>query len=333
MTIYDIAKIANVSASTVSRVINNKPGIKKETKTKVQKIIEKYDFHLDDNAKSLVTKVTKLVGILLADIRLEHHNNISYIISNKLLEYGYCSIVLNVGKSEEDINKAVNILKQRKIDSLILVGSIFQVPVMESAISSYFKNIPVIMANGYFDLENVYGIKINEYQGIRDSVSLLYKRGYKKIAFIGELNTLSNKAKCNGYIDELKCREKKEDIIILDIYKENDSYSKIKELFNNNVDIDSIIFSDDILLFKHMRFFNNLGKNIPKDLGLIGVNNSYFCSLTTPTITTVDNKMEDTALAVVETLIGVLNGVKKLKRVMLYANIIERESTRKNSYN
>lgn len=329
MTIYDIAKEAKVSASTVSRVINNKPGIKEQTKVKVQKIIDKYDFHLDDNAKSLVTKVTKLVGILLADIRLEHHNNISYVITNKLVEYGYCTIVLNVGKTDEDINKAVNILRQRKVDSLILVGSIFQVPEMEKAISSYFRNIPVIMANGYFNLENVYGIEINEYQGIRDSVSLLYKEGYKKIAFIGELNTLSNKAKCNGYIDELKCKGKSDDINILDIAEEKDTYQKIIELFNNSPDIDSIIFSDDIILFKHLRFFEKLGKQIPKDLGLIGVNNDFFCTLTTPTITTVDNKMEDTALTVVNTLIGVLNGEKKVKRIMLFTDIIERESTKK----
>ncbi|MGD1821903.1 MAG: LacI family DNA-binding transcriptional regulator [Pleomorphochaeta sp.] len=329
MTIYDIAKEAGVSASTVSRVINNKPGIKDATKLKVQKIIEKYDFHLDDNAKSLVTKVTKLIGILLADIRLEHHNNISYIISNKLVEYGYCTIVLNVGKTEEEIDKAVKILRQRKVDSLILIGSVFQVPETEKAISKYFSNIPVIMANGYFNLDNVYGIEINEYEGIRDSVSLFYKKGYKKIAFIGELNTVSNKSKCNGYIDEMKCRGKRDEILVLDLANEDNTFEKVSDLFKANRDIDSIIFSDDIILFKHLRYLEKLGKNIPNDLGLIGVNNDFFCTLTTPTITTVDNKMEDTALAVVNTLIGVLNGEKKVKRIMLFTNIIERESTNK----
>jgi LacI family transcriptional regulator len=329
MTIYDIAKEAGVSASTVSRVINNKKGIKKTTKTKVQNILNKYDFHLDENAKGLVTKKTKLIAILVADIRLEHHNNISYLISKKLMEFGYCTIVINVGTTKKDIDEAVGILRQRKVDGIILVGSIFQVDQVEYSIKSFFSEIPVIMANGYLPLANVYGIEINEYQGIRDAVKLLYSRGYIKIAFIGNLDTTSNRKKKNGYVDQLRCHSYQEEPIVLDIDKAVTSYEKVKTLFSTQKGIDSVIFSDDILLFKHLRFFEESGKKIPDDLGLIGVNNDFFCTLTTPTLTTIDNKMEDTALAVVSTLIGVLNGEQKVNRIMLFTNIIERESTKK----
>ncbi len=329
MTIYDIAKEAGVSASTVSRVINNKKGIKNSTKTKVQNVLNKYDFHLDENAKGLVTKKTKLIAILVADIRLEHHNNISYLISKKLMEFGYCTIVINVGTTKKDVDEAVAILRQRKVDGIILVGSIFQVDQVEYSIKTFFSDIPVIMANGYLPLDNVYGIEINEYQGIREAVKLLYTRGYKKIAFIGNLNTVSNRKKRNGYEDQLRCHCYQDEPIVLDIYNTIDSYVKIRELFIKHDGIDSIIFSDDILLFKHLRFFEINGKKIPEDLGLIGVNNDFFCTLTTPTLTTIDNKMEDTALAVVNTLIGVLNGEQKVNRIMLFTNIIERESTKK----
>ncbi|MCY1153425.1 MAG: LacI family DNA-binding transcriptional regulator [Sphaerochaetaceae bacterium] len=329
MTIYDIAKEAGVSASTVSRVINNKKGIKNTTKTKVENILKKYDFHLDENAKGLVTKKTKLIAILVADIRLEHHNNISYLISKKLMEFGYCTIVINVGTTTEDVDDAVGILRQRKVDGIILVGSIFQVDQVEYSIKTFFSDIPVIMANGYLPLDNVYGIEINEYQGIRDAVKLLYSKGYTKIAFIGSLNTISNRQKRNGYLDQLRCHSYQDEPIVLDIDKTNDSYEEIQELFSIYKGIDAVIFSDDILLFKHLRFFEENGKRIPDDLGLIGVNNDFFCTLTTPTLTTIDNKMEDTALAVVSTLIGVLNGEQKVNRIMLFTKIIERESTKK----
>lgn len=332
MTIYDIAKEAGVSASTVSRVINNKQGIKKETKNKVQQLLNKYDFHLDNNAKGLVTKVTKLIGILVADIRLEHHNNISYIISNKLIEFGYCTIVINSGNTSEEIDKAIGILRERKVDGIILVGSIFQVESMKNNIKTFFPTTPVIMANGYFDLPNVYGIQSNEYQGIRDGVKLLYSKGYKKIAFIGNLNTASNQSKAKGYSDELKCLNKQNDSVILDVYNCKNTFEEIRNLFDKHTDIDAIIFSDDFILFNHLRFLQNMGKNIPNDLGLIGVNNDFFCTLTTPTLTTIDNKMKDTALAVVDTLIGILNGENKIKRIMLFTSILERESTNKKKH-
>jgi len=331
MTIYDIAKEAGVSASTVSRVINNKQGIKKETKVKVQKILDKYDFHIDDNAKGLVTKSTKLVGILVSDIRKGHHNSISYIISNKLVEFGYCTIVINSGRTKEEIDKAINVLRQRKVDGIILIGSIFNVDGMKKTIKAFFSSTPVIMANGYFDLQNVYGIQANEYQGIRDGVRHLYSKGYKKIAFVGNLNTKSNQSKAKGYSDELKCLNKQKDTIILDLYNCENTFNKLKELFVVHSDIDSIIFSDDIILFNHLRFLQDLGKKIPDDLGLIGVNNEFFCTLTTPTLTTIDNKMKDTALAVVDTLIGVLKGETKEKQKMLFTSLIKRESTNKRS--
>ena len=77
MTIYDIARMAGVSASTVSRVVNNKPGIKEETRKQILALLEQYDYSPNETARGLVNKASRMIGILIADIRYAHHVDIA----------------------------------------------------------------------------------------------------------------------------------------------------------------------------------------------------------------------------------------------------------------
>lgn len=90
MTIYDIAREAGVAASTVSRVINNKPGIKLETRQRVQELLKKYNYIPDAAARGLVMQSSRLVGILIVDIRVAHHVDSAFVIEQELTRRGYC---------------------------------------------------------------------------------------------------------------------------------------------------------------------------------------------------------------------------------------------------
>ena len=72
MTIYDIARMAGVSASTVSRVVNNKPGIKEETRKQILALLEQYDYSPNETARGLVNKASRMIGILIGDIWYAH---------------------------------------------------------------------------------------------------------------------------------------------------------------------------------------------------------------------------------------------------------------------
>ena len=82
-TIYDIAKEACVSASTVSRVVNNKPGINEKTRKKVQQLLEKYNYIPNEAARGLVTQSSRIIGILIEDIRVFHTWFLSMTNMNK----------------------------------------------------------------------------------------------------------------------------------------------------------------------------------------------------------------------------------------------------------
>ena len=125
MTIYDIAKEAGVSAATVSRVINNRPGIKESTREKVRSILEEHNFSVSATARSLVSQSSMMIGILISDIRNLHYTEGAYIIEKQMLKSGYCSIIMNTGTAGNEMASAIKTLSQRRVDGVVLIGSSF----------------------------------------------------------------------------------------------------------------------------------------------------------------------------------------------------------------
>ena len=125
MTIYDIAKEAGVSGSTVSRVINNRPGINAETRKRVQAVLAKYDYSPDEAARGLVSRNSGMIGILVSDIRNLHYIEGAYIIEEKMLESGYCSIILNTGDDSSGRAGYIKLLASRRVKGAVLIGSSF----------------------------------------------------------------------------------------------------------------------------------------------------------------------------------------------------------------
>ena len=153
MTIYDIAKLAGVSASTVSRVANNKPGIKEETRRQIQALLDEYDYQPNETARGLVNQSSRMIGILITDIRYAHHVDIAYYIEQEMEKQGYCSLIVNTGLSDEKKVQAIKMLSQRQVDGVILVGSTFQCDAVKTALASCFKKEPVVITNGYLRSE------------------------------------------------------------------------------------------------------------------------------------------------------------------------------------
>lgn len=110
MTIYDIAKQAGVSASTVSRVINNKPGINAQTRKRVQKLLNENHYTPNEAARGLVMQSSKIIGILIEDLRIEHHTESAYVIEQEMTALGYTCITLSTGRRDE---KKADYLKRR----------------------------------------------------------------------------------------------------------------------------------------------------------------------------------------------------------------------------
>lgn len=329
MTIYDIAKEAGVSASTVSRVINNKPGINEKTRQKIFRLLKKYNYSPNEIARGLSTNETKLIGILLADIRNAHHTEIAYRIEQRLTGLGYGTLIFNTGLDDNKKASYIEILAMRRVDGAILVGSTFQNDVVKNKISVQLPNIPIVMANGYLELPNVFGVLVDEQDGVENCVNLLFKKQKEKIAFVLPNHTPSNLKKCQGYQNGMLNHGFGRDRIW--IYENCTSaeggHDIIDLIYQDHPDVEAVIFGEDLPAVGCIRALLEKGIKIPQQLSVIGVDNSLYGTLCYPQLTSLNNKMVETSEEAVRILIATLNGEKPCNKIMLYSDIIERGTT------
>lgn len=326
MTIYDIAKEAGVSASTVSRVINGKEGIKKETREKIKNILEKSNYIPNDSARGLVMQSTKLIGILIEDIRVSHHTDAAYFIEKELSKSGYLVITLNTGFSDKKKAESIMLLSQRRVEGMILIGSMFGSKKVEESIERNLSNIPVIIVNGYIDAPNVYSILIDEKTGVYNLTKLFLDKGKTNIAFVSDYNTPSCIKKIEGYEKAMKeCGY--EIRVYKNIGNTLEAGKQItKSIIEENLPLDGIIYSVDILAVGGIKMLNELGKNIPDEIAVAGIDNTVYAEISYPSLTSIDNKLKESSIKAASILVKCLNGKNREKSTVLYTDIIRRSS-------
>lgn len=330
MTIYEIAREAGVSASSVSRVINNKPGVNKQMREKIQQLLEKYHYVPNEAARGLVTSNSKLVGILIADIRAQHHIRGAYHIANELARHNYFCMILNTGNSDEERTACIQLLRQRQAEAAVLMGSTFRTTAVQVAIEQFLPDTPIFMMNGFIALPNVYGVLSDERWGIADCVAMLGRKGKRSIAFFVDQPTPSSALKTEGFIRGMAAlgREESGLWIYRDVEgSQNGGYETAKRLLAEHPEVDGLICSQDIIACGAMRAIQNSGRSIPADVAVIGVDNSSYSEICTPRLTSLDNMIFDSCVTIAHKLVDVLNGDSTNQRTMLLTNIVEREST------
>lgn len=337
MTIYDIARIAGVSASTVSRVINNKPGIKDSTRKKIQKLLDENGYTPDVAARGLVMQATRFVGILIEDIRVEHHNESAFVIEQEMTRRGYTCITFSTGADPRRKADYIRILEQRRVEGAILIGSMFDVEEVRQSLVQYLPNIPVVIANGILDLPNTYSVLVDEERGTEECVAMLAQDGRQRLAYITDADTPSNRRKQRGFsTGMLRCGlQAGEECVIIapgegtnprDTMKRG--HAAAQQLLRMIPEVDGILCSTDMLAIGCIRELQKQGISIPRDVSVIGVDNTLCGQILTPALTTLDNKLVEVGLAAARMLLDVLEGGEVVSRqIMLPAQIVSRDST------
>ncbi|MGN0251001.1 MAG: LacI family DNA-binding transcriptional regulator [Oliverpabstia sp.] len=336
MTIYDIAKQAGVSASTVSRVINGKPGIKEATREKVQRLLEENSYTPNAAARGLVMQSSRFIGILIEDIRVSHHTDSVYVISQEMMASGYTCITLSTGTEPEQKAKYIEILEQRQVEGAILIGSMFSSDVVKESIKKHLSNIPVVLVNGTLDLPNVYSILINEEQGTQECVKYLLEQGRRNISYMMDVSTPSNQRKLQGFRNEMKLRgipEERWQIVTAPgkNVSPNESiargYEAAEQLLLQYPDTDAVLCATDLLAIGCLQYLRERNIQVPDRMAVMGVDNTLYGRLCTPTLSTLDNKLAELSQNAAHVLLDVFEGRATSRKIMLFTDLILREST------
>lgn len=335
MNIYDISEKAGVSIATVSRVLNGNANVSEKTRKKVLDVMEKYGYTPNAFARGLGLNTMKTIGLLCTDSSDLYQAKAIYYIEKQLHEEGYDSILCCSGFELEDKKKCLNLLLNKKVDALILIGSSFVYDTEEENqyIVTAGTQVPVMLLNAALDAPNVYGVLTDDYSSVYEAVSKLAKEGIQNILYFYNSNSYSGKKKLAGYVSAVESLGlTKEDRLMQFYGKSHEDIPGMAEhlmkLREAGVCFDGIITSDDELALGAVKFAKQASLKIPEELSIIGYNNSMLATCSDPEISSVDIRLEKLCQHLTSSLMHALAGEELPKKAVFSGELIERGTTR-----
>lgn len=326
MNIYDIAREAGVSITTVSRVLNNKGYVSEKTRKKIQEVLDKSEYQPSAIARGLATGSMKTVAIVVVDVRVPHYALTSFIMEQQLSKLGYMVLVCNTGEGEAECKKYLCMLAKRKVDGIILVGSIFNRLCDEETLD-LLSDIPIAMANGELNRPNVHSVLVDETYGAELSTRHLYERGHRNLAYVIDKYTNAADRKAEGFVKEM-VRLGYEDPrkrVYRAPYGLEGGAAIAEELIEKGYD--GIVFGEDLTAVGALNTCRKLGLRIPEDIAVTGYNNSEYSYICTPALTSVNNKGEVLSELTVQLLLDMMEKKKELATLVVLPELVIREST------
>lgn len=326
-TIYDIAEKAGVSPATVSRVINNYKHVQKETRAKVLKYLEEgnYDITRSFNVSG---QQTRIIGILIADMRTSHHADGIYYIEHEFSKHDYSCIIYNTGIDPKQQEKYIRLLSLRHVDAVILMGSIYQNTTVQNAIMINMPDTPIAICNGYFEGSNIYGVLSDERTGVIEAVRILAEKGRRNFLFIANHYTPSNQNKLEGFNTGINTYAKygwSKSIETGDSIKEIEE--GVQKAIHDYPNVDAIIFVEDYVAIAGLHALIEIGIQIPSQIAIIGINNSRYAEISNPALSSIDNLLYDLSLMAVRNILNVLEGEHVNNKMIITPVIVERKTT------
>lgn len=329
LSIKKIAEIAGVSPVTVSRVINNKEYVRKETKDKILKIIKKYDFFPNYSAISLRTKKTKNVGFIVGDIENPFYSRVARGVIDTCEKHGYNVIICN---SNYDIGlgeKYINMLLQKGIDGLLIAT----INLNEKALKKLdlFK-IPIVMVGCKMNSSDISYVVVDHYLGCKETMEYLINLGHRKILFLKTVDVYDVDLRINAFKDTIKNYglDGKKCGITKSLINFNKAYSEIKNMLKKDWDYTAIISGNDYTAMGAMKAIIENGMNIPDDISLIGYDNLEFTSILKVPLTTVMQPKYKLGQKSAEILFDFISGKNtKPQCITITPNLIIRDSCMK----
>ena len=333
MNIYDIAKLADVSIATVSRVVNNSPKVSARTKEKVLAIMKENEYTPNAFARGLGLGTMKTVGIICPDISdIYMAKAVSYLESN-LHDHGYDCILGCSGFKQKEKESYVKLLLSKKIDTLILVGSTYAGSGRDESDTDYIREAAeqasVFMINAKVAGDNIYCTYADDFQATYEVTKAYLRRGKEKILFMYDSESFSARQKLAGY--EAALQDAGYPVLgNLKFKTKNDiEYTKNMLLeYNKVLDFDSVLATDDGIAAGAVKYAKIKGLSIPEELSITGYNNSILALCSDPELTSVDSKLGVMCRKTVERMIELLENEAQIeKNVCVPCEIVRRCTT------
>lgn len=335
MRIKDIAKILNVSPSTVSKALNNRPGVNPALREKIIETAQKLNYKKDMIASSLRTARSYIIGIMIPDVSNSFFGRLVLSIEKILYQRNYRYILSNTDEETKKELEYISTFMRYNTDGIITATSAVS---SKQKIARYYRNFlaqkkPVVFVDRLIKGLDASYVIVDNIGAAYEAVLYLKNRGHRKIgAVVGPINIYTSKKRFEGFIKAIKDLqlETKEQWILRGEYSIDISRRVTKEMFNKIKELPTALISfNNIMTIGILEAFEDLGVNIPNDISLISFDDTPWHRFSKVPITSIEQPVEEMGIIAATILVELLDSSrKKNRKVVLKAKLIERGSVR-----
>ena len=322
LTIVDIAKMAGVGTTTVSRYFNG-GNLKKETRERIKEIVDKYNYTPNTFAKALKSIDSKIIGVIVPCLHSYISGNTLKYLDKELKENNYETLIMNTNFDENKQLEYIKKLARMNVDGIVLLPT-----TMSKAYESTIKSIdvPVVMLGQ--EGEYTYSVEYNDFNAARDLTYYVLSSGHKKVAYLG----VSEDDIAVGYYRKLgvlraleKYNLEPENILITNFGME-EGYEIVKENIEKLKEDSCLICATDNLAYGAIKALEEEGLNIGEDYSVAAFGDYTSSALLKSPLTTIKFDLKDAAKQTVEMLLNVIKKEETAMKLLIGYELKTRDS-------
>lgn len=291
MTIKDIAKESGYAVGTVSRVLNNNPGVSEETRRKILEVVEKYHFRINSNAKHLKQQSNNGIAIIVKGTKNMLFAALVEQLQHLIKESGYAVIIDYIREDEHEVEQAIQVCKERQPQGILFLGS------NKENFKERFAavRIPCVMVTNSSEglmFDNLSSVSIDDCEAGRIAVEYLISLGHKKIGILGGEIKHSTPAKerFEGGLCALKDHHiafDRKNQLSCSYFTMESGYHAMEELLDMSPDVTAVFAMSDVTAQGAIRAAKDRGLKVPEDISIIGFDGIEMGQYMVPKLTTI----------------------------------------------
>ncbi|WP_434145034.1 substrate-binding domain-containing protein [Photobacterium leiognathi] len=330
-TMKDVAKLAGVSTSTVSHVINKTRFVSEEISERVNKAAKELNYYAPSAlARSFKVNRTKTIGMLVTTSTNPFFGEVVKGVERSCYQQGYSLILCNTEGDHQRMHESINTLLQKRVDGLILMCATLEGEHFD--IFEHYADIPVVVMDWGPMQFTSDKIQDNSLRGGYMAAKYLIDAGHSEIGCItGPLNRIQAEMRYNGYLqamDEAGFSVEPSWVVEADFECEG-GYNAFSQLHANGTLPSALVVANDMMAMGVINAANELGIQIPEQLSIIGYDDIHIAKFMSPSLTTIHQPKYRLGQAAVETLLTRLDEPETAPRIIeLEPTLVERNSVK-----
>lgn len=335
ITIYDIAREAKVSVSTVSRILTGSAPVRPDTKERVEAVLQKYDFRPNKAARNLSYQRSMMVGVILPDITNPFFSTLFAEMQRDALANDYSILLFNAMNSLDLESEGLAYLSQHQVDGLIFIGGrvneIDLAPRYHDELAEFVERVPTVVVNGDFPGDRVSFVRTDEMDGIAQVVNYLTHLGHSRIAMLGGSDHITVTRNRQSAFRETMQRNGHaihESWVISEGFSIESGVTAFERLLQQGELPTAVMCINDLVALGVQKAARHHQIDVPKQLSVVGFDDVYLAALATPELTTVSHNYSALGRTTVETVLERISENSAPSSTLIKMELVVRNSCR-----